>query len=74
MVLPRTADGMKGWVRNDGLLVSPSGVRMPVGERLANEARRVWVRGERCRRKRRGGVCWCGIVERAKVERKERRC
>lgn len=42
--------------------------------------REVGKRGEeglgpgRGRRKRRGGVCWCGIVERAEVERRERRC
>lgn len=46
MVLPKTANRLNGGVGNDGLLVSPSGVRMLVGERLANEARRVWVRGE----------------------------
>lgn len=41
-VLPRTADGVKGWARNVGL----SAVGSLVGERPANEARRACVRAE----------------------------
>jgi hypothetical protein len=43
-VLPRTAEGVKGWLRKDGL--SAPGERPCVGERSANESSKACVRAE----------------------------